>query len=86
MSKNISIKEKVIELFKLFEYEYQEESPDGRLLFYDIEREVNCQFWYLQEPNPLSKAAELISSRTEHNARISERCKMQNKIKNILGL
>ena len=34
------------EIFTAAEYEFTEEKPEGRLLFYDHQSETNVQFWY----------------------------------------
>jgi hypothetical protein len=72
------------EIFTAAAYEFIEESPKGRLLFYDYNDESEVQFWYKNAE--LSDVINLIVDRAAERGIEWGQSQVRQEIKNALGL
>jgi len=57
------MKEKIIEIMKYAGYDFIEEKPEGRLLFYEAEEEQTVQLWLKDGEDSLRSTMLLIKQR-----------------------
>jgi len=61
------MKEQIIEIMKYAGYNFIEEKPEGRLLFYEAEEEQTVQLWLKEGDESLKAAVTLIRNRAYDN-------------------
>jgi len=78
---------RIIELMSLFGYEFIEEKPDGRLLFYETPYEETIQIWKKKTiKKTMDFSADLITNRIYNRGKSNGRYEVQNDIIRALGL
>ena len=80
------MKENIIEIMKCVGYEFIEESPEGRLLFYETDMEQTIQLWLRNDDGDLKRAMLLITTRAYDRGVSVGRYNVQNEIKKALRL
>lgn len=75
----------IVSIFTAAGYEFKEQYPKGRLLFYHNEAETNVQFWN-DEENDLTKVMDFICQRAYDLGFSWGKVTVQSEIKKSLGL
>lgn len=75
----------IISIFTAAGYEFIEQSPKGRMLFWHNAAETNVQFW-LDEETDLTKVMDFICQRAYDLGEHSGKHFVRNEIKKALGL
>lgn len=78
--------ETIIEVMKYSGYEFIEERPEGRLLFYETEMEETIQLWIKENENPLKSALLIIIHRAYDHGLSNGRYIVQSEIKKLLDI
>jgi hypothetical protein len=80
------MKEQIIEIMKCAGYEFVEEKPEGRLLFYETEMEQTVQLWLKEDDKSLRGVILLITQRAYNHGVSDGSHTVQHEIKKALGL
>lgn len=89
------MKEQIIQIMKLAGYDFIEERPETRLLFYHVDQEQDVQIWLLSEPTKsdpydieenLQQVVDLIKNREYEHGRSIGRIEIQEGIRKLLSL
>ena len=80
------MKDNIIEIMKCSGYEFIEEKPEGRLLFYETEMEQTVQLWLKDDDKSLRGVMLLITQRAYNRGVAAGQYSVQNQIKKALNL
>jgi len=80
------MKDKIIEIMKCSGYEFIEEQPEGRLMFYETEWEETVQLWLKNEDNSLRGVMLLITQRAYNHGMSDGKYSVLSEIRKVLGI
>jgi hypothetical protein len=80
------MKDQIIEIMKCAGYEFIEEKPEGRLLFYETEMEQTVQLWLKEDDESLRGVMLLITQRAYNRGASDGKYGVIRSIKEILQI